>query len=312
MVRPSFWRILQFTAGALLVALAARSVITNWEELRAQPVDWRLSPTWIAASIMMVFAGYATLIEAWRRVVQSMGERLGFLTAARIWFLASLGKYIPGKVWAVAGAAILARRAGVDPSAAVAGALVLQALALASGAAVVALTARESFQTMGAEVVFLAAALLATCLAGLVVLGSQSLLDRINRLLPRSLPPLRAVSPATLATAFAANLFAWVAYGTALLFLTNGVLPDVRLSLPQAIGVFTCSYLVGFIALFAPGGLGPRESVFLLMLAGDIGLKPAAGLALASRLLLTGTEVLPALPLLLRRNTSEHPSVRKA
>ena len=312
MVRPSFWRILQFTAGALLVALAARSVITNWEELRAQPVDWRLSPTWIAASIMMVFAGYATLIEAWRRVVQSMGERLGFLTAARIWFLASLGKYIPGKVWAVAGAAILARRAGVDPSAAVAGALVLQALALASGAAVVALTARESFQTMGAEVVFLAAALLATCLAGLVVLGSQSLLDRINRLLPRSLPPLRAVSPATLATAFAANLFAWVAYGTALLFLTNGVLPDVRLSLPQAIGVFTCSYLVGFIALFAPGGLGPRESVFLLMLAGDIGLKPAAGLALASRLLLTGTEVLPALPLLLRRNASEHPSVRKA
>jgi glycosyltransferase 2 family protein len=310
--RPNFWRVLQFTAGALLVALAARSIIINWENLRAQPVDWRLSPVWIAASILVVFAGYATLIEAWRRVVQSMGERLGFLTAARIWFLASLGKYIPGKVWAVAGAAILARRAGVDPSAAVAGALVLQALALASGAAAVALTARESFQAMGGEVVLLAGALLATCIAGLAVLASQSLLDRINRWLPRSLPPLRAVSPAVLATAFAANLFAWVAYGTALLFLTNGVLSDVRLSLPQAIGVFTCSYLVGFIALFAPGGLGPRESVFLLMLAGDIGLKPAAGLALASRLLLTGTEVLPALPLLLRRNAAEHPSVRKA
>jgi uncharacterized membrane protein YbhN (UPF0104 family) len=89
-----------------------------------------------------------------------------------------------------------------------------------------------------------------------------------------------------------------------LLFLARGVLPDVSLSLPQAVGVFTCSYLVGFIALFAPGGLGPRESVFLLMLAGDIGLKPAAGLAVASRLLLTGTEVLPAVPLFLRRKSA--------
>jgi uncharacterized membrane protein YbhN (UPF0104 family) len=97
-----------------------------------------------------------------------------------------------------------------------------------------------------------------------------------------------------------------------LLFLARGLLPGISLSLAQAIGVFTCSYLVGFIALFAPGGLGPRESVFLLMLAGEIGLKPAAGLALASRLLLTGTEVLPAVPLLLRRRAPSPPSVREA
>jgi uncharacterized membrane protein YbhN (UPF0104 family) len=114
-----------------------------------------------------------------------------------------------------------------------------------------------------------------------------------------------------LVLAFAGNLVAWVAYGAALLLLSRGVLPDVHLTLPHAVGVFTCSYLVGFIALFAPGGLGPRESVFLLMLAGDIGLKPAAGLALASRLLLTGTEVLPAVPLLLRRGPAT-PPVREA
>ena len=112
--------------------------------------------------------------------------------------------------------------------------------------------------------------------------------------------------------AFGANLLAWVGYGVALLLLARGVLPNVGLGLPQAVGVFTCSYLVGFIALFAPGGLGPRESVFLLMLAGDIGLKPAAGLALASRLLLTGTEVLPAVPFLLRRKAPSPPSVREA
>jgi uncharacterized membrane protein YbhN (UPF0104 family) len=105
---------------------------------------------------------------------------------------------------------------------------------------------------------------------------------------------------------------AWVAYGAALLFLARGVLPGISLSLAQATGVFTCSYIVGFLALFAPGGLGPRESVFYLLLAGEIGLKQAAGLAVASRLLLTGTEILPALPLLLRRDPFWSASTRDA
>lgn len=311
MARRRIWRFLQFAAGALLVALAARSIIANWETLQAQPIAWRFSTAWIAASVIVVFMSYAVLIEAWRRVVLSMGQRLAFLPAVRIWFLASLGKYVPGKVWAIAGAAVLAQRAGVDPAAAVAGALVLQALALASGAAVVALTAREAFQAVGQGALPIAGAVMALSLAGVATLGSQPLIDRINRVLPSSWPQLRAVRPAMLAAAFVANVVAWTGYGVALLLLSRGLLPDVSLSFPQAVGVFTCSYLVGFVALFAPGGLGPRESVFLLMLAGDIGLKPAMALAVASRLLLTGTEVLPAIPLLLRRNEPSPSSVRE-
>jgi glycosyltransferase 2 family protein len=311
-VQHRIWRVLQFGLGALVVGLAVRSIAINWHTLRAQPIEWRLSPAWIAASVLVVFAAYAVLIEAWRRVVLSMSQRLRFGAAARIWFLASLGKYVPGKVWAVAGAAVLAQRAGVDPSVAVAAALVLQGLAVASGAAAVALTAREAFQAAGPGMVPLALVVILLSFTGIAALASQPVLDRVNRRLPRSIPPLRAVPPAQLVIAFAANLLAWGGYGVSLLCLARGLLPGVTLSLPQAIGVFTCSYLVGFLALFAPGGLGPRESVFLLMLAGDIGLKPAAGLALASRLLLTGTEVLPAVPLLLRRRPSTPPPIREA
>lgn len=312
MAQPRLWRALQFLAGALLVGLAVRSIVANWQTLQAQPIEWQLSTGWIVASVLVVFASYAVLIEAWRRVVRSMGETLAFWTAVRIWFLASLGKYIPGKVWAVAGAAVLAQRAGVDPSVAVAGALVLQVLALASGAAVVAITAAEAFQTVGRGATPIAAAIILLSLIGVAGLTSQPFLDRVGRLLPASWPRPRAIPAGMVGAAFVANVLAWIGYGVALLLLTRGLLPGVVLSLPQAIGVFTCSYLAGFLALFAPGGLGPRESVFLLLLAGDIGLKPAAALALASRLLLTGTEVLPAVPLLLRRRAERPPTVREA
>jgi hypothetical protein len=309
--RRRIWRFLQFTAGALLVGLAARSILINWQSLRAQPIEWQFAPAKIAASILLIFVSYAMLIEAWRRVVLSMKQRLEFLPAARIWFLASLGKYVPGKVWAVAGIAVLAQRAGVDPAAAVIGAIVLQALSLASGAAVVVITAREAFQFVGAWALPIAATVIALSVAGVVLLSTQPLLDRLGRLLPTSWPRLRAISPSILALAFVANMLAWTGYGGALLLLAGGLLPGVALSLPQAVGVFTCSYIVGFIALFAPAGLGPRESIFILLLAGDIGLKPAAALALASRLLFTGTEVLPAVSLLLRRSAPNPPSVRE-
>lgn len=298
--------------AAVLVGLAVRAIVMNWQSLRAQPLELRLSVGWITASVVVVFASYAVLIEAWRRVVLSLGERLAFLPAARIWFLASLGKYIPGKVWAVAGAAVLAQRAGVDPVAAVAGMMVLQALALASGAAVVAITAREAFQVVGQGALPIAALIIVVSLAGATMLGSQSILDRVQRVLPSSWPRLRAIPLGQLAAAFLANVIAWTGYGASLLLLSRGLLPGVELSLSRAVGVFTCAYLIGFVALFAPAGLGPRESVFLLMLAGDMGLKPAAALALASRLLLTGTEILPAIPLLLRRNAPRPSSVREA
>jgi uncharacterized membrane protein YbhN (UPF0104 family) len=63
--------------------------------------------------------------------------------------------------------------------------------------------------------------------------------------------------------------------------------------------VFTASYLAGFLALFAPGGIGVREGLFILMLQGPLGLGAATALALASRLLLTITEFGAAAPFLL-------------
>ena len=78
--------------------------------------------------------------------------------------------------------------------------------------------------------------------------------------------------------------------------LARGILPGAGLTLLPAIAVFTASYLAGFLALLVPGGFGVREGLFILMLQGPIGIGAATALALASRLLLTITEVGAAVP----------------
>src|SRR5439155_254728 len=71
-------------------------------------------------------------------------QRLRFAAAARPWSLANLGRYVPGKVWSVAGLVVLAQRAGVQPGPAAASAFVIQAVSLGSGVAVVAAAAPHS------------------------------------------------------------------------------------------------------------------------------------------------------------------------
>jgi hypothetical protein len=223
------------------------------------------------------------------------------LAATRIWLLASLGKYLPGKVWALAGAAVLAEKAGVNRSVAVTAALVLQALALGAGALVVGLTAPGTLVQGGRSLLIGSVLLGGGALAGIGILCSPPALARIQGWLPASWPPFRPLRPWIALGGLLANVIAWMAYGLSLVLLARGLLPGSVPPLGLAIAVFTVSYLVGLVALVAPAGVGPRESLFVLLLSGPLGPKAALGLAIASRILLTLAELGAALPFLLWR-----------
>ena len=297
-MRSRWFRAVQWIAGIAIVFFAGRSLARNWDGLRAQPLDWRVDPAWLLLSAFLVWVMYALLIAAWRAMLRAWGQRLDPWSAARIWTVSSLGKYLPGKVWAVAGMAVMSQRAGVAPGAAMGSAVILQALAVGSGAAVAGLTGlgalRRAHPGIETGLVVLAAA----SAAGVALLFWPPVVRRLLRI---AAPGTSAqIAPAGPAIAFGviANVAAWIGYGAALWCLARGLLPGTGLRLTQAVAVFTASYLVGFLALFAPGGLGVREGVFILMLQGPLGLGPATALALASRVLLTITEFGAAVPFL--------------
>jgi hypothetical protein len=98
-------------------------------------------------------------------------------------------------------------------------------------------------------------------------------------------------TPLSILGGAAANVLAWGAYGVAVWLLARALIPEVSFPLLTTIGAFAASYIVGFLVLLVPGGLGVREGVFVLVLQGVVGLAPATAIALASRLLFTLTEV---------------------
>jgi uncharacterized membrane protein YbhN (UPF0104 family) len=87
--------------------------------------------------------------------------------------------------------------------------------------------------------------------------------------------------------------------------LARGLVPDTPLPLTAAIGAFTLGYILGLLALFAPGGVGVRELVLIGLLAPFLGSGGAVAVSVASRLVLTVLEAAAALVTLPLRHRPE-------
>jgi uncharacterized membrane protein YbhN (UPF0104 family) len=196
---------------------------------------------------------------------------------------------------------LLAREEGVPATVAAASAVLLQLLSLGTGAAVVAVTAQGDLRHFGAAVQIGLGVLGAIALGAALVLLHRQWAQRILGAITRQ-PDVPPPAPSYVLLGIVANAVVWVAYGVAFWCLVRGVLPTTTLSVGESIGVFCASYIVGFIAPFAPGGLGVRESMFIVMLQGKVGLSSAVALAVASRVFLTVVELGFVIPFLFMKS----------
>jgi hypothetical protein len=316
-VSPTTKRLLRHGGQLLLVAVVgwyvARELGGQWGEFRREARSLR--PSWwlLAASGVLVLATYAILIEAWRRLVSGGGRSLAWRRAARIWFISNLGRFVPGRVWAIGAMGALSQREGVPPAIAAGAAILNTLVSLAAGFAVLAVS--------GARVIPLVLPGGQRVALGIAVLSGIGLL-----LLPLVLPWLlrvvgrrtgRATSVDIRAGALwfsiVGNLAGWLLYGLAYHLLAFAMLGRAPGPWSASVAVYTASYLVGYLVVIVPGGLGARE---VAMAAALTGLHmttrvEATVLAVASRLWLTVIELLPGALLLLRDavTRSERPKI---
>lgn len=277
--------------AVLAVGLAGREIAEQWRAFRASGTQ--LHPQWsvVGASSLVVLLAYAVLVETWRRTVGAWDAELSWPDAARIWFISNLGRYLPGKVWQIGAMGVMAQERGVSVVAATGSALVINLVNLLAGFGLVLVTGAEFFHARAASLMLALALVAGIGLAPrLVPIAARVAGTLLRRPLDVPRLPDRAVWLASVGC-----LVAWVLYGVAFRIFVAGVLGSAPGSTASYIAAFTGSYLAGYIALFAPGGIGVRESSLMLAL-GQFGLAQAGAagvISLTSRLWLTVLEVLP-------------------
>lgn len=261
-------------------------------------VEW---PALIAASAIWLF-GYVQLIQMWgRSLVWWNSAPLRFRSALRVFCISNLARYIPGAIWQFAGLAALAAQEGASPVAASVGVLLEQVVLLGTGFALVLSVAPRFLARwthglgVGAEL------LLAGLLIAALVVGLPRVLPHARawaeRLFKRP-APLPALPRGAFAWYVVRGALSWIIYGIAFWVFARALMGAHAPGPWLAATAYVASYLVGLLAVVAPGGIVVREAALVLLLSPTIGAHPALVLAIASRVWLIALETLAALAVL--------------
>lgn len=289
--RPSLFTVAQWLFAAAVVAYAARALRGQWREAADRLTEIALSWPLLALATLIVLMTYLLLIDTWRRVVLDAGETLSARDAARIWFVSNLGKYVPGKIWSIAAMTVMARQSGVSPLMAAGSSVLVTLVSTLAGIGVVLVAGAQAVDrpVLAALLgISIAAALMA--IPTTLPLGGKLLRKVTGREIT-----LPSISASTIWMTTIRSVAAWIAYGLAFQIFVHAILGSSGGATSSYIAVYAASYIIGFLALFAPGGAVVRESAMIagMLRLGLSGQADALAVAVASRLWLTATELVP-------------------
>jgi uncharacterized membrane protein YbhN (UPF0104 family) len=308
-IRPPFrarrWLPLALTLG--LVAIAYRALGGRVEDVLALDrglADPRPGPLILASILLLIAYGWAARMWGWM-LRDVGGTDPGPRASIQLLLAANLGRYVPGKIWQLAGLAVLARRRGLPAVAAAGSSIIVQGFTLAATLiwALPILLVRDAgrgipFGPGAAEsmlrptdffvltVVLVAGFVLASLPP--VTHGGIRLLYRLGRQ-----PVTEAPAPHwSFGTRWLGrNLALWGLYGVAFWWFVEGL--GFPVAMMPTMAAFAASYFLGNLVVAAPAGLGVREVALAGLLLPALG-AAAMPVAILARLWMTVLEIVPA------------------
>ena len=277
-----------------------RTAQPHWSTLTSlpQPIAW----TPLLLGSLLWVGSYAVLVLLWAESLRWWGARLAPFDALRVFLVANLARYVPGGIWQFAGLAALALEQGISPAAATGAVLVQQLVLLATGLVFALVFAPAFLSAQAAALPPLVAALAGAAGLGLLMIGFPWLLPilkrRLEQMTKRTLP-LPHASGAGFAIFVLGSAVGWIGYGASFWLFARALLGVSAPGIVAAGAAFIASYVVGIIAVFAPGGLVVREAALVAALSPRIGTPYALLLAVGSRLWLTVLELCATLAAIL-------------
>ncbi|MEL7185659.1 MAG: lysylphosphatidylglycerol synthase domain-containing protein [Pseudomonadota bacterium] len=251
-------------------------------------------PRKLCAAILAYAAYFLAISLTWSSVLHSVSARkIDLLESASQIALINLGKYIPGKIWGLAARGARLSELEYKASSIGRASFLEQALLLLTGlwlALVATAVVYGGLLPIGLLVITTAAILCAR--------NTSYLVDRATQLFPRA---EKALQFASINISYRKTFFLVIGFTLTWLFLIatfallcaslTDISFDSRTSAVFVLSI-TAGYLAGFLAIFAPGGVGVREAAGAVALSEILPLELALFLMLIFRVWVVAAELL--------------------
>ena len=289
-------RRLRSVAQALILLLIlvfwARALLANWDSFTTFP--WQFSWLPILLALLVRFVQMIINATIWWQALALADARIPYRTGLSLYLTTQIARYLPGGVWDIVGRFVLGKEAGVSNRSMATSIGLEMGLQILSGS-VFLLAALFLHQNIDAERYIWIGVL--TALGTLVVLSPPVFTFLTNtglRLLKK--PPLTMhLTYANMIVLFLARLFSHSLVGLAFYLFVQGLSVVPAQSAPLIITSYVGSWLIGYLAILVPMGLGIREGVLALLLGGSIPFALITTSAIGYRVLIAVRDMLAAL-----------------
>jgi len=290
-MKPFSIRALVSSIG-LIIGLAGMAFLlrTMWTH-RDEMKDSFSQLTWssLLGAVFFAFMSMSYFGWMWGRLLLRRGYKVPRAQLVSWYYTGQLGKYVPGGVWAVVGRAEMAVRGGV-PRADAYSVTGLSMFTTYSAAALCA--ALGSLLSWKRPII--GAALLLALVIGLSVYAIVPLRQRLMGLLRKVTSGTNELTaPKDMFALTIVQVPAWIMISLSTTITAHAFGAEVGVL--HMFFVSSLSWLIGFLVIGAPGGLGVRESIFTGLLSATVGTSTALSLAVASRMIFVSVDFLGAL-----------------
>ncbi len=260
-------------------------IFNNWKLLQECCQYLEISSLLIA--FFLVWLAVGLLGYNWLLVLRFLGGDLPFREGLKIYFLTNLGRYLPGFFWHFAGRTVWLAERNISKR------VSITSLVLEQSATVVASLVIGMLSWVGAVTFSSSAPLILPILLffifglGIILVSSAQLRQNYSEFLALH----NQKRTGLLALMY---LCFWIIYGTGVYVLIQAIYisPFSLDQMLQTIGIVAIAWVIGYVSFFAPGGIGIREGILVLLLSTFMPVPIASMVALTSRGLQVAAEIL--------------------
>lgn len=241
----------------VLFYFIGKSLFKNWHSVNAAKLKFNVA--YLILSYIFMYATFLLIAYTWKRSLTIIKEHISFLAALRVNALATLPKYAPGKVWGILGKVYLAKKEGISEHGCVVTISLETILYLLSGIILFLFTASSVAKGRIPYTIYIF--LIPICF---IIIYPPVLISITNFFLRLFKRPLVDFMPNYIQMLELLLLYtlSWVLQGIGVFFLINSFYHINFKILLTISGLHAFSWVVGFLSIITPGGLGVKEGVF--------------------------------------------------
>ncbi len=237
----------------------AKYFYTNWHKVPFN--ELRFNYWYLALSYLIWFAGFPLNAYIWKRNIEIIGEKISFLQGLRITAIAALPRYIPGRIWGIAGQVYLTKKEGAIPgSKSGVGVILGTAVNTLSGILLFVLifpltqhnTLSKTYYLIFLSIPIFLIILYPPLFVKIVNLGLKILKKNKITVIPKYSQVIYLLFLYTLL---------WISQCLGIYFLINSFYPlHLSFILPLC-AIYPAAWVIGFLSFISPGGIGVREGI---------------------------------------------------